>query len=104
MVLGFPLPLSQHIIKRIMTNTLTQPLHPILFLLLGAGRHAIHRVLALDHLSLRVSLTRFNKIRATAGEQFEAVGFVSIARLANGDVFERDYPPRFFVRRVFEVV
>lgn len=97
------LPSCQHIVKRIMTNRLSQSLHPVFLFLLGRGRHAIDCVLALDDFPLAVCFARFYEIRARC-VQFKAVGLISIRSFAYFDIFQRYYPSRFLVRGVFKIV
>lgn len=102
--LRFPFTICQHIVERIVTDTLSQSLHPLLSFFITARRHSIYSVFTLDDLTLRVSLAGFDKVRTATGVQFEAELFLSIGTLAYRNVLQGYDAARFFVRGVFEIV
>ena len=57
-------------------------LDPLLLLLLGGGRHPVHRVLPLHHLALAVRLAGLDNL-VTRAEKLEAVRLAPVSHLTN---------------------
>lgn len=69
--------------KRVVTDGLIETLDPLLLFLLVGGRHSIHGMLTLDHLTLGVGFACFDDFRSTAGMQLEAELFAAVLHFAD---------------------
>lgn len=82
-MLSFTFSVGQHVVERVVANTLFQPLHPLVLLFLVAGRHPVHGVFAFDHFPLRVCLARFDEVRTATRVQLETVLFLTVRALSH---------------------
>lgn len=102
--LRFPFTISQHIIERIVTDALRQSLNPLFTFLIAARTHTIYGVFSLHNFTFWIRFTGLYKVCSATSVQLETKLFLSIGTLADGDIFQRNDSPRFFVSGVFEVV
>lgn len=103
-MLRLPFPWSQHVVKWIMTDALSQSLYPVIFLFLTARRHFVNRMFAFHYFPFRVRFTRFNKVCTAACVKFETELFWTIRRLPHQNVLQRDYTSWFFVRGELKII
>lgn len=103
-MLRFSFPRRQHVIKWIVTDALSQSLHPVVLFLLATRRHSVHRVLTFDHFPFRVRFACLYEIGAATRVQLETVLLLAIGRLTYWDIFQRNNASWFFVRRKFKIV
>lgn len=103
-VLGFSFSRGQHIVKRIVTYTLSQPFHPIVFFVVAAGRHPINGVFAFDHFALRVRFASFDEIGPAARVKFKTMLLLAVGTFPHRYIFQRDNATGLFIRRVLEII
>lgn len=87
-----------------MTDALSQSLHPLLPFLVTTRRHPVHGVFTFDDLTFRISLARFDEVRAATRVQFETKLFLSVGALAYRYVLQGDDAARLLVGGILEIV